>query len=378
MNGFTTYFEDAEWRFLPRGSAKHSFDTPAYCLDLNRFETNLNFMAETIRAAGKAWRPHSKGHKSPAIAWKQLQAGAIGVTCAKVSEAEVMIQSGIADVLIANVIAGEPKCDRLATLCKSGRPIICCDHFAQAEPIAAACRRWGIRCRVLVDVNIGLNRTGINPGRDALELGQAIDKLPDLELVGIMGYEGHLMKVADQTEKRQAIAESLGILKMSRDQFLAHGLCCEIVSAGGSGSLEFCKEADGITELQSGGGIFGDPFYIDACRQPGLKSALTILSTVTSRGALDRAILDAGRKTVNPDIHPPLMKGFPDAEVVSLSAEHCTLNLGPESQRLKIGDKVELIVGYADFTTILHEEFLGFRGDKLESVWPILGRGKLQ
>lgn len=362
----------------PRGLAKAAFDTPAYCLDLDRFEANVNYMAETIRERGKAWRPHSKGHKSPAIAWKQIKAGAIGVTCAKVSEAEVMIDAGIEDVLIANVIAGEPKCDRLATLCKSGRPIICCDHYAQAEPIAAACRRWGVRCRVLVDVNIGMNRTGINPGRDALELAQAVDRLAGLELVGIMGYEGHLMKVADQAEKREKVRESLAVLKMTRDQFLQHGLRCDIVSAGGSGSLAFCKEAEGITELQSGGGIFGDPFYVDACRQPGLKSALTILSTVTSRPALDRAILDAGRKTVNPDIHPPLVKGFSDAEVVSLSAEHCTLKLGPESQRLKIGDKVELVVGYADFTTILHEAFLGFRDDKLEVVWPILGRGKLQ
>jgi D-serine deaminase-like pyridoxal phosphate-dependent protein len=361
-----------------RGAVKSSFDTPAYCLDLDRFEANLAYMAETIRAAGKAWRPHAKGHKSPAVAWRQIRAGAIGVTCAKVSEAEVMIQSGIPDVLIANVIAGEPKCDRLATLCKAGRPIICCDHYAQAEPIAAACRRWGVHSRVLVDVNIGLDRTGIRPGRDALELGQALSKLPDLELVGIMGYEGHLMKVPDQTEKQHKIAEALGILKTTRDQFLEHGLKCEIVSAGGSGSLAFCKEAEGITELQSGGGIFGDPFYVDACQQPGVKPALTILATVTSRGALERAVLDSGRKTVNPDIHPPVVKGFADAQVVSLSAEHCTLKLGPESQRLKIGDKVELFVGYADFTTILHEEFLCFRGDKLEAVWPILGRGKLQ
>ncbi len=362
----------------PRGLSKQALDTPAYCLDLNQFEVNVKYMADAIRAAGKAWRPHAKGHKAPAIAWKQLHAGAIGVTCAKVSEAEVMINAGIPDVLIANVIAGEPKCDRLATLCKSGRPIICCDHYAQVEPIAAACRRWGVRCRVLVDINIGLNRTGISPGRDALELAQAIDKIKDLELVGIMGYEGHLMKMQDQDEKRQKVRESLGILKTVRDQFRESGLNCEIVSAGGSGSLAFCKEAEGITELQSGGGIFGDPFYVDACYQPGIQPALTILATVTSRGALDRAILDSGRKTVNPDIHPPRVKGLPDAEVVALSAEHCTLKLGPESQRLKIGDKIELFVGYADFTSILHEEFLCFRGDKLESVWPILGRGKLQ
>lgn len=360
-----------------RGLPKLAFDTPAYCLDLDRFEANIAYMADTVRQAGKQWRPHSKGHKSPAIAWKLLRAGAIGVTCAKVSEAEVMIQAGIEDVLIANVIAGEIKCERLASLCRWGRPIICCDHIDQAGPIDAACRRQGVRCRVLVDINIGMNRTGINPD-DAIGLAQAIEKMQGLELVGIMGYEGHLMEVPDQDEKRTKVRDALAVLDSVSDRFRKQGLNCEIVSAGGSGSLAFSKQAQAITELQSGGGIFGDPYYVNTCKQPGLQSALSILATVSSRPAPDRAVLDSGRKTLHPDTHPLSLKGLPDAAIVSVNAEHCVLKLGPESQRLKIGDKVELVVGYADFTTILHEAIYGFRGDKLEVVLPTLGRGKLQ
>jgi D-serine deaminase-like pyridoxal phosphate-dependent protein len=232
-------------------------------------------------------------------------------------------------------------------------------------------------CRVLVDINIGMNRTGILPGRDALELAIAIDKLPGLKLVGIMGYEGHAMPLMEEHAKQQLIRESLGILSQGRAQFERAGLCCDIVSAGGTGSLSYAGECAGITELQAGGGIFGDPFYT---RMPGVSGyvpALTVLSTVVSRPMLDRAVLDAGRKAITAENHSPLVKGRPDSRVIMHSAEHIVLELGPESRDLKIGDLVELIVGFADFTTPLHDEFLCFRGHRLEAVWPIAARGKL-
>jgi D-serine deaminase-like pyridoxal phosphate-dependent protein len=360
------------------GLRKADLDTPVLCLDRSRFEHNLRVMRDTVHAGGKAWRPHSKGHKTPAIAWREISDGAAGITCAKVGEAEVYAAAGIHNVLIANVIAGERKVERLAGLCRWSTPIICCDHYAQAEPIAAACRRLGVTCRVLVDINIGMNRTGLRPGKDALDLGQAIDRLDGLELVGIMGYEGHLMKVSDRDEKARQIREAMGILEFSRDQFVKHGLRCEIVSAGGTGSVAITSQCPAVTELQAGGGAFGDPMYANLCGLEGVQPALTVLATVISRPTLERAVLDAGRKATNPDLHPPIVKDFSDATVLQLSAEHCTLQLGPESQRLRIGDQVELIVGYADFTTPLHDEFYVFDGDRLEAIWPIWARGRLQ
>lgn len=360
------------------GRLKSELDTPALCIDLDLMESNINRMARFLHEHGKAWRPHAKCHKTPAIALKEMAAGAIGVTVAKISEAEVMAAAGIRDILIANMIVGPQKWERLAALCSGADPIVACDHFAQIEPLASICVRNGVKCRVIIEMNVGLDRVGTRPGRDTLDLAQALSKLEGIEFVGIMGYEGHLLLIEDANEKRKQIRDAMSILADCADKLRHDGLRCDIVSAGGTGSYQISAEHDGITELQCGGGIFADPFYQQKCHVAGLDSALTVLATVVSRPTLNRAVLDSGRKTLNPDIQVPIVKGWPDANVKRLSAEHCELNLGPQSQNLKIGDKIELVVGYADFTTPLHDHFYGFRGDRLETVWPILGRGKIQ
>ena len=362
----------------PVGLHKFDLDTPILCIDLDVMESNIDKMAGFIHDRGKKWRPHQKCHKTPAIAWKQIEAGAIGVTCAKVSEAEVMAAAGIRDILIANMIVGRPKWERLASLCRSADPIVACDHYAQVQPLAEICRSAGVTCRVIVEVNIGLDRVGIKPGVDTEELAKAIDLLDGLELVGIMGYEGHLLQVSDQDEKREKIIAAMNVLVQCRDRLLNAGLKCEIVSAGGTGSYQITSDCDGITELQCGGGIFADPLYRHQCNLQELEYSLSVLATVVSRPEKSRAILDSGRKSQFPDFVMPEVKGHADAKCVRVSAEHCELELKGESQNLKIGDKVELIPGYADFTTVMHDEFHGFRDDRLEVVWPILGRGKLQ
>ncbi|HXY36147.1 MAG TPA: DSD1 family PLP-dependent enzyme, partial [Planctomycetaceae bacterium] len=206
----------------------------------------------------------------------------------------------------------------------------------------------------------------------------AIDRLEGVEMVGLMGYEGHLHQVADPDEKRAKINEAMGVLEYCRDGLTKKGICCDIVSAAGTGSYQFTADHPAVTELQCGGGIFGDPKYTDHYGVRGLEPALTVLTTVVSRTRLERAIVDAGRKAVNGEMCMPLVKGFPDAKVVQLSAEHGWIDLGPGAQDLKIGDKIELVVGYADFTTVLHDAFHVFRGDRLEAVWPIAARGALQ
>lgn len=360
------------------GTPKLEIDTPALCIDLEVMQQNLESMAQFIAGHNMDWRPHEKCHKTPAIAHRQRAAGAIGVTCAKVSEAEVMVANGIHDVLVANMVVGEPKVRRVAAMCRSADPIIACDHFVQAEQLSSACVRAGVECRMIVEVDIGLNRVGTRPGTETLQLAEAIDGLPGVRLAGIMGYEGHLLTVADRAEKESRIREAMGILIETRDQFVAKGLCCDIVSAGGTGSYQLTCLCEGLTEIQAGGGIFADPLYQEKMGVEGLGYALTILATVVSRPTRDRAIVDAGRKTFNSDLQMPVIKGWPDARPVRFSAEHGELELGGESRDLKIGDKVELVVGYADLTTILHEFLFGFRDDVLEVVWPVLGRGCLQ
>ncbi|QDT81096.1 D-threonine aldolase [Gimesia maris] len=360
------------------GSHKFDLDTPILCIDLDIMEANIQKMSDYILSRGKTWRPHEKCHKTPAIALAQMGAGAIGVTCAKVSEAEVMAAAGVKDILIANMIVGKTKWERVVSLCRHARPIIACDHYAQIEPLAKMCADAGVVCRMMPEVNIGLNRVGSRPGQDTLDLAMAIDKLEGLELAGIMGYEGHLLQIQDQAEKEEKITEAMRTLVGCKTTIEAKGIPCEIVSAGGTGSYQITSNCEGITELQAGGGIFADPMYVNKCGLTGLDYSLSVLATVVSRPEKGRMVLDCGRKTMHPDFQLPLVKAWPDAEVTALSAEHCAVTLGPESQDLKIGDKIELIPGYADFTTILHENFYGFRKDRLEVVWPIQGRGKIQ
>ena len=360
------------------GVEKHELDTPILCIDLDVMQANMAEMARFITSHGVAWRPHQKCHKTPAIAQLQMDAGAIGVTCAKVSEAEVMAAGGVRDILIANMIVGDPKLQRLAALCHTADPIVACDHFVQAEALAAKCREQGVSCRAIVEVNVGLDRVGAQPGQDTLQLAQAIDGLDGLTLAGIMGYEGHLLQLEDPQEKQQQISEAMGVLRHCRDQMLERGLCCDIVSASGTGSYQYSCACEGVTEVQAGGGIFADPMYQLNMGVKGLDYALTVLATVVSRPALDRAVLDCGRKALNPDHQAAIVKDKPDAEVLRVSAEHCEIQLGEASRDLQIGDKLELIVGYADFTTVLHDNFYGFHDNRLAVVWPILGRGKLQ
>ncbi|REJ97550.1 MAG: DSD1 family PLP-dependent enzyme [Planctomycetota bacterium] len=366
------------------GLPQAALDTPAYCIDLDVMEANIAAMAAHMRERKKDWRPHAKCHKTPAIAHKQLAAGAIGVTVAKVSEAEVYAAAGIRDILIANMLFGEPKFERVAALCRHADPIVACDHFAQAEGLAAVCTRRGVTCRMVIEVDIGLNRVGIRPGPDFLDLARGISKLEGVRLAGVMGYEGHLLRVEDPDEKRQKIDAAMALLVEQRDQMVSDGLNCEIVSAGGTGSYQYSADCPGITEMQAGGGIFADPYYVDAMGLKELRSSLRVLATVVSRPSLERAVTDTGRKTIHPDLAMPVARGrvngrpLTDAVFTGLSAEHGVLKLGPDSQDLQIGDKIEVIPGYTDFTTVLHEHFYGLRNGVVETVWPIAARGKLQ
>ena len=358
------------------GDRKTDVETPSLCLDLSQFEVNVSHVAAITRAAGKGWRPHIACHKSLDIANLQIREGAIGLTCAKVSDAEVFVSAGIREVLLAYPPVGDARIRRIANLCRNANLIVACDHYVQAAPLSAECVRQGVTCRALVDINIGMDRTGVRPGRDARELARAIDQLPGLSLAGIMGYEGHVIQIKDAEETRRQIEAALGILTQTREIFLKNGLCCDIVSASGTGSLSQSLRCDGLTEVQAGGAIFGDPFYTTMSDVSHLKPALTVLTTVISRPAFDRAVLDAGRTAIANELHSPVVKDWADAILVTQNAEHLVLKLGPSSRELRIGDRVELIVGDSGFTTMLHDEYLCFRNDRLETIWSVLARGK--
>lgn len=360
------------------GCSLDDLDTPALCLDLDILESNIRSVAATCQEHGVNWRPHCKGHKVPAIAQKEISAGAIGITCAKLGEAEVMAAAGLTDLLIANLIVGRKKVQRLVELRRIADPIICLDHLDQAKPVSDAMEQAGLKVRAIIEVDIGLQRVGVPPGEAAVEFAKQLQSLPGIDLAGIMGYEGHLLTIPDFHEKQTKIHQALGLLQQTKDMMIEQGIPCPIVSCGGTGSYLHAVEATGITEVQAGGAVYMDAFYRQVCKVENLDYAMTVLTTIVGRPAPDRAVIDAGRKTINKEVLNPIIAGRDDIEVVRLSAEHGELKLAPSAQDLRIGDRIQLVPGYGDLTTVLHDVFYGFRRGSLEVIWPITGRGKLQ
>jgi D-serine deaminase-like pyridoxal phosphate-dependent protein len=359
----------------PLGADLADIDTPCLLVDLDILEANIRQLSDYCSSNGIQWRPHAKSHKSPDVARKIIAAGAIGLTCAKLGEAEVMAQAGIRDLLIANPLASPIKVRRLAALREIADPITLVDH---ADHVALLNTSLSPKqpVRVLIEIDIGMNRCGVQPGAPAVALARLVVDSPALEFAGIMGYEGHLLKIEDAAEKQRCIAESIGRLAQTKEALEQAGLSCPIVSAGGTGSFEITARQAGLTEIQAGGGIFMDLVYRRLCHVERLDYALTILATVTSRPAADRAIIDAGRKTMNQELHVPEISGRDDLRITSLSAEHGILEVttGPGP---RVGDRIKLIPGYGDFTTVLHDRFYGLREGRLEAIWPLEARGRL-
>ena len=355
-------------------ATKWDLDTPSLVVDLDLLDQNIARMAQFFRAKGVNWRPHTKGQKIPEIAHLQLAAGALGITCAKLSEAEVMAQEGIKDILIANQVVGEQKASRLAKLLDVADVIVAVDSLVNGEQLSQAANSRDQRLRVVVEVDNGMDRAGVPPGERALSLAQALDDLPGLRFVGLMAWEAHCLGLPP--DKRQSCCdEAVGKLVATADLCRNAGLPVEIVSCGGTGTFKFTAGIPGITEIQAGGGIFSDMLY----ESWGIDHpfALTVVSTVTSRPVANRIIVDAGRKALSVDIAQPRPEGVSDIASVSLSAEHGIIRLTEPNHTIKVGDKLEWIVGYGDTTVCLHDEMIGVRHEQIEVTWRVLGRGKL-
>ncbi|MDP6037343.1 MAG: DSD1 family PLP-dependent enzyme, partial [Candidatus Latescibacteria bacterium] len=348
--------------YTPIGQSKWDLDTPALIVDLDKMENNIRQMAARCRESGLNWRPHAKGHKTPAIAHSELQAGAIGITCAKLGEAEVLADAGISDILIANQVVGTQKIARLVNLRRRADIIVAVDDPIHIQTISEAARAANVDVRILIEVDVGMERCGTPPGAPTLALAQQAQQAPGVVFAGIMGYEGHAMAL-DDPEKEAACRKAVAQLSETRALIEKEGIKVDIVSAGGTGTLAFTPDFPGITEIQAGGGIFMDTYYRNGLHVHGLEQALTILTTIISRTAPDRAVADAGRKTTSNQFSLPEVKDRTDVVVTGLSAEHAALGLADSN--LKIGDKIELISGYSDMTVFLHDQLYGIRNDRV-------------
>jgi len=352
-------------------------DTPALLIDLDVLDTNIAHVAQICRTHGVNWRPHFKGHKTLEIAKKQLAAGAIGITCAKLGEAEILAAAGIRDILIANQIVGDAKIARLMRVLDAADVIVSVDACENVATLAEAAQKNGKTLRVVMEVNTGMNRAGVEPGEPALALAAEIAKHPNLHLVGVMGWEAHATAIADPVAKEKAVATAIGLLTATADQCRKAGHDIQIVSCGGTGTFLYCVKQPGVTEVQVGGAVLSDEHYRGHHNVP-MPVSLTLLATVTSRPAPTRVILDAGRKTMSADAAVPRPLNVPPVKDVWLSAEHARLELEAPSDTPRVGDKVEFVLGYTDTTVHLHEEIVALRKGQVEAVWKVAGRGKIK
>jgi D-serine deaminase-like pyridoxal phosphate-dependent protein len=364
-------------RASPVGLPKTALDTPALLVDLDVLEANIARIASTCRQHGVGWRPHLKGHKTLEIARMELAAGAVGITCAKLGEAEVMAAAGVRGVLIANQIVGPLKIRRLMELPADANPIVAVDSMANAAELAAAAAGRGRTTQVVIEVDIGMKRAGVAPGAAVVALAKAIGERPGLRLRGLIGWEAHAVTIADASEKERTVAAAIGLLTASATACRQAGYAVDIVSCGGTGSFPYCAMQPGVTDVQVGGAIFSDMHYRDHYHTD-FPCALTLMATVTSRPTATRIVLDAGKKSMSGDAAMPLPIGLPGVRSLRLSAEHATIELEAPSERPRIGERVEFIVGYSDTTVHLHEEIVGIRRGTVECIWPIAARGRLK
>ena len=350
-------------------------DTPALVLDLDVFDANVGVMTGLLAERKIGWRPHAKAHKTPAIAHRLLAAGAHGITCAKLSEAEVYAANGIRDILIANQIAGPIKAKRFAELARTADVISAVDNLEAAKVLDAAAATAGTKPRVVIEVNCGMNRAGVAPGEPTVALAKALADLKHLRFSGLMAWEGHVLTIADQGERDTAASDAVRQVTETADAIRAAGIAVDIVSCGGTGTLLATPGVSGVTEVQAGGGVFGDTFY----RNLGIpvQPALAIKVTVTSRPTPTSILIDAGRKTVDPSNVPPSPVGIDHVESVVLSAEHGNIHLSGPSESPRVGDSIWLNIGYSDQAVHLHEQFHVVRDGVVTAVWPTLARGCL-
>jgi D-serine deaminase-like pyridoxal phosphate-dependent protein len=342
------------------GSPVAEIDTPVLLLDLDVMEQNIARMAEAFRGLKAKLRPHVKTHKTPIIAHQQLAAGAIGITCAKLGEAEVMVEGGIRDILIANQIVGARKIARLVSLARHADLRVAVDDPQNVKELSQAAQAAGVSLRILVEVNVGMHRCGVEPGEPALALAQKVDLAPALRFAGLMGYEGHLVFVPDLVERKKRVHRDMQALIDTVSFLESKGLPVEIVSAGGTGTAMITGTLPCITEIQAGSYVFMDGRY-KTIEGVDFDCALTLLTMVVSRPTPDRVIIDAGMKTLTHEFGLPRFKGREDLELLSLSEEHGTVKLRDPSVVLKPGDRLEIIPSHGDTTLNIHNYYYCLR-----------------
>ncbi|MBM3473923.1 MAG: hypothetical protein FJX75_11695 [Armatimonadetes bacterium] len=358
----------------------HDIDTPAFLVDLPTLSANIDRVARCAAEAGLQLRPHIKAHKTPEIARLQLAAGAVGVTAAKVGEAEAMVDAGVGDVFIANEIVGESKLRRLASLRERARMSVACDSTPVAEGYAEVFADPTDPLEIILEIDIGAHRCGVPP-EGAAKLAAAVADFPGLRIVGIMGYAPMTYGVTTNAEREPLVAAEGRLLSEVAAGLASEGHAMARISGGCTPGATLYRAGCGLTEIRPGTYVFYDMNQVDLGVVGVQDVAATVLSTVISTPGPDRAILDAGSKALATQVKPisagcGFVKGHPGAVVDVLNDEHGYLNLANSDLRVAVGDKLELIPPRICTAVNLYDELHLVANGELMETCKIAGRGK--
>jgi len=360
-------------------------NTPQVLIDLDVMERNVADMAALAQAQGVALRPHLKTHKIPDLAKRQLAAGAVGGTVAKVSEAEIMAQAGVEDLFIANELAGKDRLAHVLALSERVRLAVGVDSLPGAKALSDVFAAAGRTLDVLIEINSGLNRCGVRPGEEAWTLAQQVVGLPGLALRGVFTHAGHAYGAASREEVEQIGRLEGECVVQTAERLRDQGIPCEVVSVGSTPTAKVSGAVPGVTELRPGNYIFHDAMQLALGTCSLAQCALTVLATIISRPAPDRAVIDAGSKVFALDRiahETEAIRGLGyvlDQEGVileRLSEEHGVLSLPPDSE-LSYGDRLRIIPNHACPVVNLFDRVFGVRGETVEEVFEVAARGRV-
>ncbi len=360
------------------GTRIEDIDTPCLLIDLDAYERNVARMARFMQEHGLRHRAHAKTHKSADISHDQMAAGAVGICCQKVSEAEALVHGGVRDVLVSNEVINPNMIERLAAMATQARVMVCVDDIDNIDDISAAAVRYDAEIGVLVEIDVGAGRCGVAPGEAAVPLAKKIDAAPNLRFAGLQAYQGKAQHVHDYEERKAAIDAAIEQVRNTVELIGKEGLECEIVAGAGTGTYAFEGTSGVYNELQCGSYIFMDADYQRVQKADGqiideFENSLFIYTTVMSKTKKEKAICDAGLKAQSVDSGVAVVYGRDDIEYVGASDEHGVIS-DPEN-KLKLGEKLRLVPGHCAPTVNIHDWYIGVRNGVVERVLPVTARG---
>jgi len=347
------------------------FGTPAVVIDLDRVEANIARVQKLCEAAGVANRPHIKTHKSPVLAKMQVAAGARGITCQKLGEAEVMVEGGIDDILISYNLLGEEKVGRLGRLLKRAQIVVAADNPTTLAGLPQAAEIAGRPLGVVIECDTGRKRAGVETAKEAIELAGLIKEHPGLRFDGFLFYPTETSWPQTQRFFDEAAKGARAL-----------GLEARIVSTGGTPNLPNMGHLEGATEHRAGTYIFNDRMMLACGAATPEDCALSVYATVVSRAAPERGILDSGSKTLTADTGAlndgfGLILEYPQAKIHAFAEEHGFLDLARSNARPKVGEIVRVIPNHVCVVVNMVDRLIAVRGDKIVDVLPVAARGRL-